>query len=609
MSEKEKVLAVYDGECAFCKSWISRWKAHTGDRVVYAPYQDVAASMPDVPAEAFRGALQVFDADGRRASGAEAAFRVLTHAGSPGWLWCYRRVPGFGKVSEAVYAFMARRRPLFHRLTRLGWGDDTSVPSYGLIGRVFLQALGVIYAIAFASLFVQLPGLVGKQGLLPVQGYLEAVQAELGGAGAWFAPTLAWLQPEAGFLQLVALVGAAAAALVIGGILTVPCLVVAWIAYLSLVVAGQSFLSSPWDHLLLEAGFLAIFLAPFSRSATYRSEIDASPRVVWLFRFLLFRLTFGSGVAKLAGGDPAWSGFTALQYHFETQPLPTALAWFAHRLPAGLLSAGTFFLLIVELVIPFLYFFPRRPRLFAAAVTAAAQVAMLLTGNYAFFNWLVLALCLFLLDDAALRRLFRLPQKASAPEMPLHPARRAVLAAVGILIVFLGSLQIIGAFRRPAPFSAVVQAFAPFRIVNDYGRDLFAVMTVQRPEIVIEGSADGETWKEYVFRHKPGDPKRAPGWIAPHQPRLDWQMRFAALGTPEDQPWFVPLVAHLLQGSPDAVSLLAENPFPGKPPAFVRASLYLYRFSTPEERRRDGAWWRREFKAPYLDPAGLAPSP
>lgn len=624
MPSERSSLLVFDGDCAFCRLWIDRWKALTGDRVVYAPLQEIAREHPDVSLDRFRRAVHLIDEDGKTYAGAEAVFRLLAKAqGRGGWLWAYRRVPGLAPVTEAAYRFIARRRGFFFRLTTLAWGGRIEAPTYGLTGRLLLQALAVVYFVAFVSLFPQIPGLIGERGLLPAADYLAAAEAQTGPASRWLVPSLAWLDPTAGALQFMALAGAAAALLALGGILTAPMLLAAWVLYLSLVAVGQDFLSFQWDALLLEAGFLAVFLVPFRWTARYASRVAASPRVLWLFRWLLFRLMFGSGLAKLAGGDRTWRNLTAMAFHFETQPLPTPAAWWFDALPAGLLKAMTLGALAIELVVPFLYFAPRRLRASAAAVTVAFQILLMLTGNFAFFNWLTLALCLPLIDDALLgrlsdrlRKLFRrrsrtLDYRTDGEEdmagTKSRP-RRIAIAAVTALSVVLGALMLLSYVASlPRAAAAAVSLFSPFRVVNRYG--LFAAMTTSRPEIVIEGSDDGVTWKEYAFRHKPGDVKRSPGWVAPHQPRLDWQMWFAALGEPSGHPWFPNLLLRLLQGSPEATRLLAENPFPASPPKRIRATLYLYRFSSPEERARDGAWWRREMVAPYFPEATLTPAP
>jgi len=304
---------------------------------------------------------------------------------------------------------------------------------------------------------------------------------------------------------------------------------------------------------------------------------------------------FSSGAVKLLSGDEAWRGLTALRFHYETQPLPTRLAWYAHQLPGWFHSLSTVVMFGVELLAPLLIFGPRRLRLGGGAAIAALQVLIAATGNYGFFNLLTLALCVVLLDDQALPWRWRgLVETAAPPRARLswRGASSAALAGALFLlsgVVFSGTLGL--RIPWPRPILRVLDVADSFRSINGYG--LFAVMTTSRPEIVVEGSADGVTWVPYGFKWKPVDPHRAPGFVAPHQPRLDWQMWFAALGTCDRNPWFVQFLGRLLQGSPEVLGLLAGNPFPEKPPRQIRAVLYEYRFSDPATRREDGAWWQR----------------
>jgi hypothetical protein len=372
------------------------------------------------------------------------------------------------------------------------------------------------------------------------------------------------------------------------GLLPALFLAVVWIFYLFLVYAGGPFLSFQWDILLLETGFLAIFLAPVGLRADLFSRTSGSfiPRI--LLKFLLLKLMFLSGFVKLASGDLSWRGLSALNCHFETQPLPVWVSWYAHHLPGWLHSVMCSAVFAVELGAPFLIFFPRRIRHFSAAVLIFFQSCIMLTGNYTFFNLLTIALCLLLIEDAAWPKFFRAKAEGnSVRENRSWP--RGIVCAAGalVLIAHLG----IGRFLEP------------FRIANRYG--LFAVMTTERPEIVVEGSRDGKNWLPYEFRYKPGNPSRKPVFVAPHQPRLDWQMWFAALGNWRQNPWFIRFCRELLRGSPEVLRLLDKNPFPESPPSFIRAAFYDYHFTGAEERRKTGAWWRREFKGLYCPTMSL----
>jgi len=330
--------------------------------------------------------------------------------------------------------------------------------------------------------------------------------------------------------------------------------------------------------------------------------------MIWLYRLLVFRLMFGSGASKWMSGDPTWRSLTALSYHYETQPLPTVAAWYVHQLPLWFHQVSTGLSLFVELAVPFLFFAPRRIRFIAGGLTILLQLLIIVTGNYAFFNLLAIVLCVPLFDDAVFQRVFprhvvgdlldRLRPVSQAP-MPVY--WRVPGIAVAVLILLLSGTRMIEQFapgwRVPAPMVDVANTLAPFGLVNSYG--LFAVMTTERPEIIVEGSTDGQTWLPYEFPDKPGDVTKTPRWVAPYQPRLDWQMWFAALGGYGNDTWFSNFMNRLLEGSPDVLALLARNPFPDVPPRYVRAMLYDYRFTDMPTRQATGAWWRRELKRQF----------
>jgi hypothetical protein len=377
---------------------------------------------------------------------------------------------------------------------------------------------------------------------------------------------------------------------------TRPALIGLFALYLSYVYAAQDFLSFQWDILLLETGFLAIFLTGGSRI------------VVWLYRWLVFRYLFLAGVVKLLSGDPTWHALTALEYHFWTQPLPTPLAWYAAQLPSWLLIGGTGATLVIELGSVFLIFLPRRLRAAAAFCVLLLQSLILLTGNYNFFNLLTMLLCIFLFDDAALRRLtprwLETRMQSRAPRA--SRAATMIAAALAIIVVPVGVNRIWRTLMHTdlPVLGTLTQAVSPLLIVNPYG--LFAVMTTTRPEIVIEGSADGQVWREYVFRYKPGPLSRPARWNIPHQPRLDWQMWFAALGNARSNPWIVNLMRRVLEGSPPVLALFEANPFADVPPKYVRALLYEYRFADPRTHARTGQWWVRQPQGLYFPEVSLA---
>ena len=588
---------VYDGDCGICRYWVDYWQGLTDDRIVYRPYQEAASDFPDIPREAFARAIQLIEADGSVYSGAAATYRVLRQApGRGAWWWLYAHVPGFARASEWAYEFFSRRRGLLNRISKFLWGRGLVPERYELVSWLFLRLLGAVYVAAFGSLAVQILGLVGHAGILPLDEYLDLVRGELGSAAYTILPTLFWLNASDTALFAGALAGAVLGTLVVFDRRTRPALIGSFALYLSYVYAGQDFMTFQWDSLLLETGFLAMFLTGGSRI------------VVWLYRWLAFRYFLLAGAVKLLSGDLTWRGLTALQYHFWTQPLPTPLAWYAAQLPPWLLAAGTTATLVVEIGCVFLIFLPRRPRAFAGCALLLFQALILLTGNYNFFNVLSMTMCIFLFDDAALGRLLPRRITARAQARAPHPGRVATTVAtvLALVVVPVGVNRVSQAVMRTdlPVLGALSRVVSPLFIVNAYG--LFAVMTTARPEIVIEGSADGQTWVEYGFMYKPGNLARAPFWNVPHQPRLDWQMWFAALGDAQANPWFQNLVFRLLQGSPPVLALLESNPFPDRPPRYVRANLYQYRFADSRTHAATGQWWTREFARPYFPSVSLA---
>jgi len=563
--------------------------------VEYAPYQEAAEKFPDIPLADFKQAVQLVMPEGAVYQGAEAVFRALACApGCGAGLWLYRRLPGFRPASEAAYRVVARHRAFFSRLTRLFWGASSAASSSLLTRWIFLRMLGVIYLVAFVSLGIQALGLYGQNGVLPIADFLGRVAERYGPERFYFLPSLFWLNASNAALQFVWIAGAALSVLLIAGVAPAAALIGTWVCYLSYLSVGQDFLSFQWDILLVETGFLAIFLAPLQIKPGLAREAPPSKTVVWLFRLLLFRLMFMSGAVKLLSGDPTWRSLTALLYHYQTQPLPTWIGWFAQQLPVWFQRISVFVMFSIELAVPFFLFAPRRLRNAACMVLIALQILILLTGNYCFFNWLAIALCLMAMDDGIF-------SKGNSAGFPGRPWPRWVIGTVAFVVmidsaaVFMLRLDIAPAVARP--LYRAISIVEPFRIANSYG--LFAVMTTSRLEIEIEGSNDGVEWRPYEFKYKPGDLAARPGFVAPHQPRLDWQMWFAALGSYQQNPWFMQLCRRLLEGSPDVLALLKSNPFPAAPPKYLRAEQFDYYFTDIAEWRRSGHWWRREPRGSY----------
>jgi len=592
INASQRPLLVYDGDCAFCGYWARYWNTLTGDSVCYRPYQQVAAQHPEIPLADFQRAVQFIAPDGRRASAAEASFLTLQHArGKRIWLALYRRLPGFASASELAYAFMAAHRSAFYRISLFLWGRDFAPPRYDRVSFLFLRLFGLIYLAAFASFGVQALGLIGSHGILPLADLVTVIGARVGPERFYLMPMVFWWNASDVSIQTVCWVGAGLSVFLVFNLLPRLSLLLLYVLYLSLLYGGQEFMTYQWDTFLLEGGFLALLMS------------FAITPGIWLQRWLLFRFLFMSGMVKLLSGDPNWWNLSALSYHFLTQPLPTPVGWYAAQLPVSalkVLTAGTFF---VELVLPFLIFCPRRLRFFAAFGILLLQSCIALTGNYNWFNLQTMLLCLLLFDDAALQRIVPLRLLGMLPPAVQKnaPPRSVslVAGALALLIVFCSLVQMDARFggSPPALAQAIDRVVEPLHIVSGYG--LFAVMTTERDEIVIEGSYDSVDWHEYQFRYKPGDVAHRPPWNTPHQPRLDWQMWFAALEDPRRLRWFAGFLEKILKNEPAVTALLEKNPFPGKPPVYVRALFYDYTYSGAEEKAK-GQWWDRRLLGVYF---------
>jgi len=442
--------------------------------------------------------------------------------------------------------------------------------SYAFASWLFLRLLGLVYFTAFLSLARQIRGLAGAAGILPVAEVLTS--RECGRISRfWRLPTLCWLSTSDRFLLFLSWGGAVLAAFLIAGIAPLPMLILLWLFYLSLFNVCRLFLGYQWDVLLLESGFLAIFLAPIELAPGFSSLRAPSPIIVWLFWWLLFRLMFSSGFAKLRSGDRSWRNLTALCHHYETQPLPTPMAWYAHQLPPWFQKISCAIVLVIEVIGPLFIFAPASARYAACLGFIALMGLIQITGNYAFFNLLGVALSLLLLDDGFWRRVIQAvmpPHSNMQPHSPVGSFSNGLVGVVALILLFISIDVIAKLFRRslawPRPLLKCLELLYPFHLVSSYG--LFAVMTTERPEILVEGSEDGVDWRAYEFKFKAGKVNRAPGFVAPHQPRLDWQVWFAALGYCENNPWFLKFLARLLEGSKPVTNLLRGNPFPQQPP-------------------------------------------
>lgn len=473
--------------------------------------------------------------------------------------------------------------------------------------RLFLRLLGIVYLVAFASLGVQVTGLVGSHGILPLGELLARARAAYGADAFHEFPTLLWLSSSDAMLLFLCWGGAALSLLLIAGLAPVATSALLWLFYLSLTVAGQVFLEFQWDMLLLEAGLLACLYAPLRSPGA-----EPNPIVRWVLWSLAFKLTFLSGITKLASGDPTWAGWTAMTYHYWTQPLPAWTSWYVAQLPAAFHYWSVPGMFAIELIVPWAIFLPTRfrtARLIACLLMILLQAGIGATGNYGFFNLLSIVLYLALLDDQTLGR-----QPATRPEsdpstrLGAGPPRpepapwRVAISVAAVAIACLSTVAIVREIQVTARTRAqvgrawpgrVLDWVSPFRSINGYG--LFRVMTIERPELIVEVSDDEGDFREYPFRWKPGDPARRPAFVEPHMPRLDWQMWFAALDPGGAQYWLDSLAQRILEGEPAVLRLLGPGPVAARPRR-VRIAYYEYRFSTRAERARNGAWWARTFR-------------
>lgn len=441
---------------------------------------------------------------------------------------------------------------------------------------LFVRLLGMVYVFAFGAFLFQIEGLLGERGILPVGSYLKFIKARVT-YPYYKVPTLFWLNASNRALMGVVLVGTVCGLLLVAGIAPPLMLALLYILYLSVVSAGQDFLSFGWEMFLLEITLNAFFLS-----------LTVVPNsVIWLsLNLLLFRFHFQGGIVKFQSRDPNWRNLTAVGYHYQSQPLPNTFAWYAYRMPLWFQKFSCAMMLIVEILVPFLIFTSDELRLGVCFAFVGLQFFIWLTGNFSFLNYLTVVFCTILIADSFL------PYQIPAVETPWP--LNLFLIVVGFILLFAQVINLWNSFfPRLAYITDLFSYLQPFHIGTRYG--IFAVMTTKRLEIVMEGSADGILWKEYLFRYKPSEVGRRPRRIAPYQPRLDWQMWFLPFSNYASEPWLQNFCYHLLKGTPDVVKLLRHNPFPEKPPKYVRGLAYDYVFTAPGEE----GWWKRTLQGRY----------
>jgi lipase maturation factor len=539
-------------------------------------------------------------------------------------------------------------------LIRRLFDSDNGAPKCLIPRWLVLRALGLIYFSAFFSLVFQIRGLIGPVGILPAREYLQAVADSAGHARYWYAPTLLWLTTSSHMLLGLCGAGLFASVLLTFNIWPRGMLAMNFVCFLSFVSAASEFSGYQSDGMLLEAGFISLFLAPPGWRPGLGRSYSPIRASVFLLLWEWFRIYFESGVAKIISGDPQWRHFTAMDEYYQNGPLPTWIGWYVQHFPHWFHATTAFGTLALELVLVWMLFLPRPWRIVCFFIVTPWQIGIILTANYTFLNYLVLVLGFLLLDDRFLAQFLSRSWKERAlgparatPEFEVGPSpfssqsildagaalstqalvakknhghgwssrfglqlkflRIAITTVVLVWLFYASTLQMIWMIWPGFPLPAApVVALEPFRIAERYG--LFAVMTRGRYEIEFQGSVDGENWLTYPFRFKPQDPSKAPGIYAPYQPRFDWNLWFASLGGWRTNPMVTNTEERLLNGDSDVLSLFAADPFPHEPPREVRAVVWQYWFTTPAEKRAQGLWWGRRLLGLYAPTLGRGPN-
>ena len=500
----------------------------------------------------------------------------------------------------------------------VGWffGPSSARPGRDIPRWIFLRCLGGIYFSAFFSLIFQIRGLIGPQGVLPASGYIQAVGQTLGHwERFWYAPTLLWWSSGNAMLAGLCWAGMIASVLLVLNLWPRAMLITCFVCFLSFVSAAQDFSGYQSDGMLLEAGFISLFFAPPGIRPGLAIGHPASRASLFLLQWEWFRIYFESGAVKLLSGDLQWRHFTSMDEYYQNGPLPTWIGWYMQHLPHWFHAATVGATLVMELGIVWMLFLPRRWRIVCFCIVTPWEIGVILTANYTFLNYLVLALGVLLLDDEFLSRFVLQRWKAledeqsseiegvSTPESfswskrYWRPVKLGVSSLMLTWIFYVTGAELVWMFvKAPLPTSPVV-ALEPFRIANQYG--LFAVMTRGRYEIEFQGSTDGQNWVAYPFRYKPQALNRAPGIYAPYQPRFDWNLWFASLGEWREYPIVPNTEVRLLQNSKDVIALFAGDPFGQSAPRQVRAVLWQYWFTTLDDKQKTGNWWRRQYLGLY----------
>lgn len=463
-----------------------------------------------------------------------------------------------------------------------------SPDDYTIALSLFPRLLGAIYFFAFGAFLFQIKGLLGTNGILPMGEHLKWVKGRFPKKCYWLIPSLFWFNSSDKIQMTVVALGTALSVLLMLGFFPSLILLLLYLLYLSIVSAGQDFLGFGWEGFLLEITINAFFISLTSTPNPF----------LWVsLNLVLFRFYFQGGAVKLQSRDPNWRNMTGVFFHYQSQPIPNMVAWYVYKLPMWFHKFSTFMMLFTEILIPFGMLGPDWMRFGVFVLFAGLQWAIWVTGNFSYLNHLSVVLSVILLSNAYLPW-FEIP--------PMEPASWPIYGLCSLVGCFLIALQLLQLWQHFFPnvlFNSWLKIFSPYHLANRYG--IFAVMTTKRYEIVFEGSDDNQIWKEYAFYYKPSEVDRRPRRISPYQPRLDWQAWFLPFASPNDQPWLYSFIFHLLKGTPEVLKLIRVNPFSDTPPKFVRTAFYDYVYTTFEEKKKTGAWWKREYIGLFTPPVHL----
>jgi lipase maturation factor 1 len=452
--------------------------------------------------------------------------------------------------------------------------------SYTIAAALLPRLLGFIYFFAIGAFLFQIRGLLGKNGILPVHTYLNYFRNQYPRKRFFYIPSLFWLNASDKALMSLTILGTLISIALMLGFYPAVSLGLLFLLYLSIVSVGQDFLSFGWESFLLEITFYTFWIS-----------LTATPNLMmWIcLNFLLFRFHIQAGAVKLQSLDPAWRDLTALKFHYQSQPLPNTLAWYADKLPLRWQKASTFLMFAFELVFPFGLFLTDDIRAIVGIALIGFQYFIWLTGNFSYLNHLTASFSIIAFSNKFLSPFLQTP-----PSIPANYLVNFLVSFIGIIFIILQLLRFWHHFQPHRRFIANwLSWFSTLHLVNRYG--LFAIMTKVRYEIIIEGSEDGKIWKEYLCWYKPSEVTRRPRRVSPYQPRLDWQMWFLPFDDFEAENWFHQFLYHLLKGTPEVLKLMRFNPFPDTPPLYIRAVMYDYKFSTKKEKKEHGCWWHRDF--------------